>query len=192
MCILVALLVSDSVGEDFKVNIVLASLSSVCLFAAVLICAFANFKKIAAWREAGETVRRWVELNLNEKYQNQYGIRWSISEETVIVGHGKKRGTIRYLHIVVQCIDTVGGGIVIQQPQEQVIQVYNPNADRTVLQSQPVVYVDQHGNPVNSQQIQVVKVHNQDGQLNTGGDQPPPAYQSAEASAPQPQGHTNY
>ena len=172
--------------QDFTVGIFGFVMFGVCGLVFGISCMLANGAKMKAYGRATGRIRQWVEINLNEKYQQKYGIRWNISEERVSRGHGKHRRTVTYLHIIVQCVEAAGGGVVMQQPQQQVVQVYNPNI---ATQPQQIVYVDQNGNPVNPQQIQVVQVHNPDTALNTEAQ--PPVYEPAEASAPQQKGHTN-
>ena len=113
-----------------------------------------------AYRKATGQARQWIEVNQNEKYQNSYGIRWAISEEDIVRGHGRNRRTVTYYHIVIQCVGMGGGGVVMQQPH--VIPVYNANGTLSAEAQQPqqLVYVDQNGNPVNTQQVQVVQVYN--------------------------------
>ena len=77
----------------------------VCGFVSVIACIVANCVKMKFYLEAMGTIREWVEINLNDKYQNQNGIRWTISEERVVTGRGKRIITITYLHIVIQSVD---------------------------------------------------------------------------------------
>ena len=172
-------------AQSIALGVLGAVMFGVCGFVFVISCCLANTAKVKVYLEALSVIREWVEINLNNKYQNELGIRWSISEERVVIGHGEHTRTETFTHIIVQCVDGAGGAVVIQQPQKQVVQEQQ-------LQTQPVVYVDQNGNSVNPQQVKVVQVHNPNAVQSPEGAQPPPAYEPAEASAPQQQGHTNY
>ena len=111
-------------------------------FATMFLCIVRTMNKINAYRNATETVRQWVEFNLNQKYQNQYGIRWNIFEERVITGYGKKRRMTMYLHIVVECIDGAEDTIIMQQPHQEIQPVYNPNEETSPLQPLQIAYLD--------------------------------------------------
>ena len=154
--------------------------------------------KMDAYRKATDQVRQWTEVNLNEKYQNSYGIRWAISEEHIVRGRRKNIRTVTYYHIVIQCVGMGGGGVVMQQPH--VVPVYNTNGTLSAEAQQPqqLVYVDQNPNPVNTQQVQVVQVYNPNAAGSAPPDQgpntdgAPPAYSPQDASAPQQAGYTDY
>ena len=181
-----------AVLQDFTVGIFGFIMFGVCGCVTGVSCMYANAAKLKAYAKATGEVRTWVEVNLNEKYQQPYGIRWNISEERVTVGSRKHRRTVTYLHIVVQCVDSGYGAqpmVQYQQPAQQVVQVYNPNAVQA--QPQQIMYVDQNGNPVNPQQIQVVQVHvpNANANANPGA---PHAYAPVPQEASPPQGYTNY
>mmetsp|Transcript_38473 Transcript_38473/g.34026 ORF Transcript_38473/g.34026 Transcript_38473/m.34026 type:complete len:278 (+) Transcript_38473:31-864(+) len=184
-----------AVLQDFTVGIFGFVMFGVCGFVTGISCMFANAAKMKAYATATQTVRTWVEVNLNEKYQQPYGIRWNISEERVTVGSRKHRRTVTYCHIVIQCVDAGGAQMMMQpqiqyQQQPQVVQVYNPNAVQA--QPQQIMYVDQHGNPINPQQMKVVQIHVPEANANGPSTaSAPPAYAPQEASAPG-QGHTNY
>ena len=162
----------------------------VCGCVTVITCIVTNVAKSNVYVQARSTIREWVEINLNDKYQNQYGIRWNMFEERVTRGYRRKRRTITYLHIVVQCVDGAGDVMVVLRPQHQVTQIYNPNA---VGQPQQIIYVDQNGNQVNSQKIQLIQVHNPDAVQNTAAATPVYAlpYTPVQASAPHEEGLTN-
>ena len=115
------------VKEDLTVGILGFVIFGVCGCITIISCMVANSAKMKVYFKAIGIIREWVEINLNEKYQNQYGIRWNISEETVRAGHGKHGRIKTYLHIVVQCVNAAGEGIIMQQPQQQVILVNNPD-----------------------------------------------------------------
>ena len=160
-----------AVLQDFTVGIFGFIMFGVCGCVTGVSCMYANAAKLKAYAKATGEVRTWVEVNLNEKYQQPYGIRWNISEERVTVGSRKHRRTVTYLHIVVQCVDS-GYGAQPMVPQQ-------------------IMYVDQNGNPVNPQQIQVVQVHvpNANANANPGA---PHAYAPVPQEASPPQGYTNY
>ena len=92
---------------------------AVCILVTATTCMLVSFAKDKTYSKTLDSIREWVEINLNQKYQNQHGIRWNISQE--------RRGATTYIHIVVQCDDTLEDEIVIQTPNYHVIQVYNAN-----------------------------------------------------------------
>ena len=109
--------------------------------------------KFRTYSKALGIVRHWVLIDLNRKYQNQYGIKWNVFEEKVTMGVGKKSTTIMHLHIVVQCVDAIGAEEIMQQP----------TTETSLLESHPVVYTNSNINPVNHQQkIQFAQVRDMD------------------------------
>mmetsp|Transcript_10718 Transcript_10718/g.17266 ORF Transcript_10718/g.17266 Transcript_10718/m.17266 type:complete len:247 (+) Transcript_10718:75-815(+) len=112
-----------------------------------------------------DVLKQRVDVELNGKYENS-GIRWALQEA--------REGRNTYYHIVVSCVD------VPQQAQvPSAVQGYHQQQKPTVL------YVDQNGNPIHAQQVQVVVLDDQGNMTYLPDDQPVEALPAYEGTSQQ-------
>lgn len=106
--------------------IVGACLSFIGLMGLIILCNSTRYKKLMARDLALDTLRYYVEIVLNEKYQKRNGIRWSIVEsETAYVNARTGQqvsASIPYYNIGISCVATSAMNNVINNTMVVLVQ----------------------------------------------------------------------